>query len=325
VSKEDEIRVQEEAEAFDRQISERIAKGHIPDLRRVEPCDYFYNNSWRRPEYVKLDFGEQFELIKIALDNFIERRTAAIQVIEIGCGPGHMSLELARAGHDVTGIDVSAKCIEIAAQFSEADPWKKNRGQLTYLQGDFFTTVQLQPSSFHAAVFVGSLHHFAEQQKVMDRVNELLVPEGIIIAHEPTRDRVTYGNAVFVHLLQVLLSVSKGFYKHIPIPETRVEHNNQIEAIFSEQRYINQDGSKAQSAHDNDSGHREMYSALKDNFIELNYQERYAFFHEIIGGLRFDEETNAQLARYLRDADALLCENGVLQSTEFFFVGQKRK
>jgi 2-polyprenyl-6-hydroxyphenyl methylase/3-demethylubiquinone-9 3-methyltransferase len=325
VSKKDAIRCQEEAEAFDRQISERIAKGHIPDLRMVKPCDYFYNNSWRRPEYVKLDFGEQFELIKNALDNFIKRRTAAVQVLEIGCGPGYMSLELARAGHDVTGIDVSAKCIEIAGQFSEADPWKKSRGKLTYLQGDFFNVAQLQPSSFHAVVFVGSLHHFAEQQKVMDRVNELLHPKGIIIAHEPTRDRVTYGNAVFVHLLQVLLSACKGFYKHVPIPETLVEHNNQIEAIFSKQRYVNQNGGKVQSAHDNDSGHREMYGALKANFIELNYQERYAFFHEVIGGLRFDEETNAHLARYLRDADALLCEKGVLQSTEFFFVGGKRK
>lgn len=34
----------QEAESFDRQIDERIANGHIPDLRLSEPCDYFYNN-----------------------------------------------------------------------------------------------------------------------------------------------------------------------------------------------------------------------------------------------------------------------------------------
>ncbi len=39
----------QEAEAFDSQIEERIATGHIPDIRLTAPCDYFYNNSWRRP------------------------------------------------------------------------------------------------------------------------------------------------------------------------------------------------------------------------------------------------------------------------------------
>lgn len=46
----------QEARAFDCQIEERIANGHVPYLRLTMPCDYFYNNSWRRPEFVKLDF-----------------------------------------------------------------------------------------------------------------------------------------------------------------------------------------------------------------------------------------------------------------------------
>jgi hypothetical protein len=54
---------QAEAEAFDNQIVERINNGHLPDLRYNTKCDYFYNNSWRHPEYVKLDFGDQFNLL----------------------------------------------------------------------------------------------------------------------------------------------------------------------------------------------------------------------------------------------------------------------
>ena len=52
------VDLHQEAEAFNSQIDERIANGHIPDLRLAEPCDYFYNNPWRRPAYVKLDFVE---------------------------------------------------------------------------------------------------------------------------------------------------------------------------------------------------------------------------------------------------------------------------
>ena len=53
-----------EANAFDAQIEERIRNGHIPDLRRAQACDWFYNNPWRRPEYVELEFQEQFKVIR---------------------------------------------------------------------------------------------------------------------------------------------------------------------------------------------------------------------------------------------------------------------
>ena len=42
-----------EAEAFDGQIRDRVEHGHVPDLRNAVECDYFYNNIWRRPEYVQ--------------------------------------------------------------------------------------------------------------------------------------------------------------------------------------------------------------------------------------------------------------------------------
>ncbi len=45
-----------EARAFDERIAERVRHGHIPDLRRVEPCDWFFNNPWRRPYLASLNF-----------------------------------------------------------------------------------------------------------------------------------------------------------------------------------------------------------------------------------------------------------------------------
>ena len=96
----------EEAAAFDRQIEERIANGHIPDLRRCGPCDWFYNNPWRRPAYVALDFGEQFELIRDAIVAHAPVTVGPRRVLEVGCGPGYLSLELARSGFDVTALDL---------------------------------------------------------------------------------------------------------------------------------------------------------------------------------------------------------------------------
>lgn len=314
-----------EALAFDDQINERIENGHIPDLRYTEKCDYFYNNPWRHPEYVKLDFGEQFTL----MDNYIKahfnfKQGDKVRLLEVGCGPGYLSLEFARSGYDVTGIDVSSRCIQIAEEFAEEDPHKDERLGLNYEVADLFQYKVEDDQRFDVIVFLGALHHFKDQQKVMDKVNELLSDRGIIVVHEPTRDRVTFGNAAFYSFLKTLLSVNKGYYVDSQIPSDKKAMDDNIQQEFNKLKYETDDGSKVQSVNDNEAGYKEMSIALKENFEILEMQDRYAYFHEMIGGLRFDEETNLKMARYLRDMDEIFCKNGVLQPTEFFLVGKKK-
>lgn len=313
-----------EASAFDRQIAERVANGHIPDLRLCTPCDWFYNNPWRRPAYVQLDFGEQFDIIKEAIRAHAPKADDVPVVLEVGCGPGYLSLELARAGFDVTGLDLSPHCTELAQTFADADPFKAERGPLCYLAGDFFSHPALAEGRFDAIVFLGALHHFPDQSATMDRVRMLLRPGGLILAHEPVRDRVTRGNAVFVHLMRVLLSVQGGFFKHYEVPPNFEEREKELERLFAEMRYETEGGDKVQSVNDNEAGYAEMRPALDSRFECVKFEWRYAFFHEFIGGLRFDEARNEALARYLRDVDGELCRLGVLSATEFFYVGRKR-
>jgi SAM-dependent methyltransferase len=314
-----------EASAFDRQIDARIANGHIPDLRRATPCDWFYNNPWRRPAYVELDFGEQFQLIRDTVKTHTIQSGRPARVLEVGCGPGYLSLEMARAGFDVTGVDLSTRCVEIAQQFRDCDPFAEGRGSLSYLATDFLRSDQLAPGSFDAVFFLGALHHFAEQDAVARRVSELLVPNGLCIVHEPVRDRVTRGNALFVHLVRVLLSAGRGFYDPQPIPTSNAEAVKAVDRIFASLRYESDDGQNVQSVNDNEAGYAEMYPVLTRHFEQVDFRWRYAFFHELIGGLRFAEAENEALARYLRFIDGQLCAAGVLSPTEFFFVGRRRE
>jgi SAM-dependent methyltransferase len=314
----------EEAHAFDRQIDERIAHGHIPDLRLCTPCDWFHNNTWRRPAYVQLDFGEQFEIIRDTIRTYLPMVDRAPVVLEVGCGPGYLSLEMARAGFNVTGLDLSPHCITIAQRLAEADPFKQERGPLSYLAGDFFCHPSLAEGSFDAVVFLGALHHFPDQGATLDRVRKLLRPGGLVLAHEPVRDRVTRGNAVFVHLLRVLLSAQGSFYKRYDVPVDDASREEEFDRLFAEMRYETEDGDNVQSINDNEAGYAEMRPALDERFENLKFDWRYAFFHEFIGGLRFEETRNEALARYLRDVDGELCRLGVLSATEFFYVGRNR-
>ena len=80
----------EEAKYFNDQIIERVANGHIPDIQNVE---YDYNNNWRRKYYVHLDFEDQFELINSSIKSLYKDKKD-LNILEVGCGPGYMSLEL---------------------------------------------------------------------------------------------------------------------------------------------------------------------------------------------------------------------------------------
>jgi 2-polyprenyl-6-hydroxyphenyl methylase/3-demethylubiquinone-9 3-methyltransferase len=314
----------QEAEAFNDQITERIANGHIPDLRLSEPCDYFYNNSWRRPAYVKLDFYEQFEVIRDSILGSVGKSPAETRILEVGCGPGYLSLELARSGFQVTGLDLSTQCISVAEKFAKQDPWISQRGSLNYLADDFYSSPELVDESFDIVVFLSALHHFPDQYKTIQRAKNLLKPNGLIIAHEPVRDRVTKGNAAFVHLLTALLSVGKNFHRAQDISVDRKKLNLEVDAIYNLLRYEGEGGEKLQSVNDNEAGYAEMYPQLTNLFEEVRFEWRYAFFHEFIGGLRFaDENTNAHVAHFLREMDQILVETGVLNATEFLYVGRK--
>src|SRR5450631_3700028 len=97
-----------------------------------------------------------------------------MRVLEVGCGPGYLSLELARSGFNVVGLDVSNRCIEIAMEFAGRDPWIAQRGRLDYMAGDFYSATELSAASFDAVVYLGALHHFPDQPLTLHRTKELL-------------------------------------------------------------------------------------------------------------------------------------------------------
>ena len=310
-----------EAESFDSQIEERIRNGHIPDLRYTKRCEYFYNNVWRHPDLVKLHFGEIFTKINDAIKRFVDKPVP--QILEVGCGPGFICLELARNGYDVTGIDLSPQCIRVAREFSEKDPDRLSRGELKYIDGDFFSTGQLN-GKFDAIVFLGALHHFPDQVQTLKRANELLDQAGAIIVDEPSQDRVDKRNAAIYQFTKTLLSLTNGFYEKVSAYSSTEKIEEDVQKAFHRMRYEEASGEKLQSFNDNAAGFKEMYPALTSTFQQLDYQERYAFYHDLIGGLRFSDEMNKQIANTIKLFDKYLCETGVIQSTEFLFVGRKK-
>jgi 2-polyprenyl-3-methyl-5-hydroxy-6-metoxy-1,4-benzoquinol methylase len=90
-------------------------------------------------------------------------------VLDVGCGPGHYSITLARRGAGrVVGLDFAEGMIRIAAQHAkEAGVGDRCRFQ----SGDFLAYQSPQP--FDYVIVMGFMDYMAEPRKIVDKVLSL--------------------------------------------------------------------------------------------------------------------------------------------------------
>ena len=100
----------------------------------------------------------------------------SVKVVDLGCGSGWTSDFYAKAGHNVTGIDISKPAITAAIGFFKRD-------NLSFLCCDF----DKMPfkDEFDVAIFNDSLHHTDDEKETLKSVYKILKPGGIIIICEP--------------------------------------------------------------------------------------------------------------------------------------------
>ena len=96
----------------------------------------------------------------------------AQRVLDVGCGDGILSTQLAEAGvRRVVGLDVDAGVLNRARARHPA-------ATVEWLQGDVLD-VPLEAGSFDAVVSVATLHHMAAE-KGLARFAELVRPRGVV-------------------------------------------------------------------------------------------------------------------------------------------------
>ena len=306
-----------EQQAFDDRIEERVAHGHVPDLRSAVPCDWFYNNVWRRPELADMVCGR---MARFALSQMPKPKS---RVLEVGSGPGYISLELARAGHRVTGLELSPACVRVARDVAANNKFTDGFGSLEYLEADYFCA-SLPSGGFDAICFFQTLHHFSDVNAAIEKAHDLLSDGGRIIVNEPSRDRITRSDAAIFACIRILLSIGGRWHEKLPVPEDRAGFEAVVAEMLGEFRDAHDADEPEQSAHDNSSYSAEMLSALRARFNELKLEPDYAFVPRMVGGVRAQSEDEAlSIARCLRLMDDAMIECGALHGGGFFFAGRK--
>ena len=305
-----------EAQAFDSQIIERMENGHIPDLRHPHRNEWFFNNVWRDPKFVEMSFGENLEYLM----QFIHPNS---KILEVGCGPGHMSLELARNGHNVIGMDLSKKCIDIAKKVVSANTYTDNYGSLEYLNGDFLD-IDLENNSFNSIIFFGALSHFPNIDRALEKVHKLLKPKGRILIWDTCVEQYKQEDASLLYFSKMLLSFCGNYYETKELPENDNQLNKQINEVLNELKYIDGEGKNLQSPNDNSQNYKSMMKALKERFNKQHFSWESSFYRNIIAGIRFDDPKKEHaLARFIRQMEIFFINKGRLNPAFFYYVGEK--
>lgn len=108
---------------------------------------------------------------------FSHETKSALSVLDLGCGPGLYTEEMARAGHHVTGIDFSAHSIEYArssAQRKQLDISYRNQNYLTLEDENHYDLIIMIFTDFG----VLTPH---QRSTLLARINRALKPGGTFI------------------------------------------------------------------------------------------------------------------------------------------------
>lgn len=138
-------------------------------------------------------------------------------VLDLGCGTGLISNEIAGSVKLIHGIDISSKMIDIARKKADARKIKN----IDYAHAAIFDE-RYKTSSFDVIMAFYILHLLEDADKVMERMNKLLKPEGLIISATPC-----LGETKFLKVLLSLLS------KTGLIPKARSFKISELQAIIA--------------------------------------------------------------------------------------------
>jgi len=167
-----------EAIYWDRKALARAVEGRIPleaDIRRARQARPISPGQEaidpRMCEILDGKYRARF------IDCASERKGG--RVLDIGCGPGWLALELGRKGLIVDAYDLSSEAIAVARRMLEENPARDGFGQVNYYVHDV-TEIDLGRERYDAVLGWSAFHHLPNLSQFMDRVWLALKPGGIV-------------------------------------------------------------------------------------------------------------------------------------------------
>lgn len=185
-------KLQEEARFWDERAEWLLSSGRMPlwfDHRRGEDVRFLPLDQLRQagiradPVLYRLVYGD---IVDRVIREATEKKGHAL---DLGCGSGWLSLELARCGMHVDGYDIGPKQIEIARAFAResqesAEPLLHGKFGSTNYQVVDLNHAALEEGKYEAVVSMGTLHHIQRLDHLLQEIDKSLQPGGKFLFYE---------------------------------------------------------------------------------------------------------------------------------------------
>lgn len=150
-----------------------------------------------------------------------------IRVVDIGCGAGFLSNDLARHGFDVTGIDTSRESLEVARRHDSTC-------RVEYRSGDA-RRIEFDAATFHVACALDFLEHVEDPAQVVREAARVLKPGGLFFFHTFNRNLLSWlvvikGVEWFVRNTPRDMHRLRYFIK--PVELTHMCRNSGLDVVF---------------------------------------------------------------------------------------------
>ena len=168
----------------------------------------FKSNAWiskTSARYYAKSVNERASLAEIDLETQIRLLASnsklGMRVLDLGCGTGALTLKLAQAGYEVTGVDISQNMLAQLAR-------RAKNLNMKLVQADIFS-LPFPDSCFDSVVSRWVLPHFSNWGSALREVARVLKPGGVVVFDFPSREHVDHAQA-----RNSLISREKLGYEH---------------------------------------------------------------------------------------------------------------
>ena len=261
-------------------------------------------SQWRLPTIIELSALDTCRFVTAMIPH------PGRKILEVGCGNGYLSLELARAGHNVTGVDLSAEIIEVAERTKAAHPLTGS-GILTYQCADI-RTWQAAEGRFDIVVINRALHHLPDLPSTLTTIKRLLGRKGLLICQDYAYDRLDNPTAAWMYAMQRVLFLS-GLSADDPttVPDDDARSLEATRAAWLQR-----------GADHRLNGFDEMMQALRNTFHEQHFSRVPSLFVYIGNSLcHATAEQERSCITFLKNMEQYLIEKEYIQAVGFRCIG----
>ncbi len=132
---------------------------------------------------------------KVKTPWILERITESSKILDVGCGAGFLTNELAQAKHDVTGVDLSGDSLEVAKRFDKTRSVK-------YQIADAYN-LPFEDGSFDVVCALDFLEHVEDPARAIAEFSRVLKPGGQFFFHTFSRNPLSW--FVIIKLVEWLI------------------------------------------------------------------------------------------------------------------------